>query len=128
LNSEQYASFLAEKPAAAVHFDAVWDKVGERTRQSMMEAQEAFGQQVSFGEIDTDSNAALCRSIPLANVPLVAYYRDGKLVAALIGADQNVRHRVERVLNGLPIGKKDGTTATQPSMGCFAILRRWLLG
>jgi len=111
LNSEQYTSFLAEKSVAAVHFDAEWDGYRKGVRASMIEAQEAFGDQVSFGEIDTDSNWELSRSIPVLNVPLVAYYRDGKLLAALIGADQNVRARVERVLNGQPIGYKDGTTA-----------------
>lgn len=128
LNSEQYTDFLAERPVAVVHFDAEWDKVlRERTRRSMVVAQEAFGDQVSFGEIDADSNVALCRSIPVWNVPLVAYYRDGKLFAALIGAGQNVRLRVERVLRGDPIGYDDGTTATQSSMRRFSILR-WLCG
>ena len=110
ITSEQYAEFLAEKPVAAVHFDAAWDKLGEMTQQSMMDAQEALGERVSFGEIDIDLNVPLCKSIPVWNVPLVAYYRDGKLVAALIGADQNVRGRVERVLNGQPIGYDDGTS------------------
>ena len=41
----------------------------------------------------------------------VAYYLDGKLVAALIGTGQNVLGRLERVLRGEPIGYKDGTTA-----------------
>jgi hypothetical protein len=34
------------------------------------------------------------------NVPSVAYYRDGKLVGELIGAGQNVRLHLERVLRG----------------------------
>jgi hypothetical protein len=53
------------------------------------------------------------------NVPLVAYYRDGRLVAALIGADQDVKARLERVLWGEPIGYNDGTTASSHAP------RRW---
>ena len=65
-----------------------------------------------FAEIDRDANAALAKSIPVANVPLVTYFRSGKLVAALIGAGQNVRARIERVRRGEAIGYNDGTNAT----------------
>jgi len=43
-------------------------------------------------------NLKLAKSIPILNVPSVVYYRDGKLVAALIGAGQNVRLHLERDL------------------------------
>jgi thioredoxin-like negative regulator of GroEL len=82
----------------------------------MLEAETDFGEQASFAEIDCDANVKFSKSIPVLNVPLVAYYRDGKLVAALIGADQNVRARMERVLRGEKIGYKDGTTPHNPAM------------
>jgi thioredoxin-like negative regulator of GroEL len=112
LTSEEVPAFIAAKPAAALHFDAEWDaKNREQVRRSMLEAEAALSEQATFAEIDCDSNVAFSKSIPVLNVPLVAYYRDGKLVAALIGADQNVRARVERVLRGEKIGYKDGTSA-----------------
>ena len=117
LTSEDVPAFLAAKPAAALHFDADWDaKYREQVRRSMLDAEAAFGEQASFAEIDCDANVELSKSIPVLNVPLVAYYRDGKLVAALIGADQNVRARMERVLRGEKIGYKDGTTPHNPAM------------
>jgi hypothetical protein len=40
----------------------------------------------------------LAKSIPILKAPSVVYYRDGKLVAALIGAVQNMRLHLERDL------------------------------
>ena len=112
LTSKKVPAFVAAKAAAALHFDAQWDaKCREQVRRSMLEAEAALGKQAAFAEIDCDSNVALSKSIPVLNVPLVACYRDGELVAALFGADQNVRARVERVLRGEKIGYQDGTSA-----------------
>lgn len=56
----------------------------------------------------------MAQSIDVMNVPLVAYYRGGDLVAALVGY-QDIRARVERILHGEHIGYDDGLTnpATQ---------------
>lgn len=117
LSHKDVPAFVAAKPAAALHFDADWDaKYREQVRRSMLEAATTFGEQVSFAEIDCDANVEFSNSIPVLNVPLVAYYRDGKLVAALVGADQNVRARIQRVLRGENIGYKDGTTPQNPAM------------
>jgi thioredoxin-like negative regulator of GroEL len=135
LTSEDVPAFIAAKPAAALHFDADWDKkYREEVRRSMLEAEAVLGERVNFAEIDCDASVALSKSIPVLNVPLVAYYRDGKLVAALIGADQNVRARMERVLHGEKIGYKDGTTPHNPPMqrtgaaGIVSRVRRLLWG
>lgn len=69
----------------------------------MADAEGALSDGVSFGEVDCDSEPELAKSIPILNVPAVAYYRDGKLAGALIGAGQNVRLHLERVLWGDPI-------------------------
>ena len=112
LIGNEVPAFVAAKAAAALHFDAEWDTHHrEATRKSMREAETAFSDQANFGEIDCDANVELSKSIPVCNVPLVAYYRNGKLIAALIGAGQNVRARMERVLRGEEIGYKDGTGA-----------------
>jgi thioredoxin-like negative regulator of GroEL len=117
LRSEDVQAFIAAKPAAALHFDADWDsQYREQVRRSMLEAEAALGEQASFAEIDCDASAEFSKSVPVLNVPLVAYYHGGKMVAALIGADQNVRARVERVLRGEKIGYTDGTTPHNPAM------------
>jgi thioredoxin-like negative regulator of GroEL len=112
LTSDELPDFVAAKAAAAIHFDAEWDfHLRDQTRRTMLEAEQALGDRANFGEIDVDKELALAKSIPVCNVPLVAYYRDGELVAALIGTAQNVRARLERVLRGESIGYKDGTNA-----------------
>lgn len=92
LTQADVASFLTEKPAAAIHFDANWDaKYRAITRTAMADAEQALAAYVNFGEVDCDNDPELAKSVPILNVPSVAYYRDGKLVGALIGANQNVR-------------------------------------
>jgi thioredoxin-like negative regulator of GroEL len=98
------AVFVAEKPAAAIHFDANWDaKYRAVIRSAMVDAEQALADRVNFGEVDCDRDPELAKSIPILNVPSVAYYRGGKLVGALIGAGQDVRVHLERVLRGDPI-------------------------
>ena len=112
LTSNEVPAFVAAKPAAALHFDADWDaNPREKTRRTMLEAEAALGDYANFAEINCDANVDLANAIPVHNVPMIAYYRDGKLMAALIGAGQNVRARMERVLRGEEIGYKDGTNA-----------------
>ena len=50
----------------------------------------------------------LAKSIRLVNVPSVAYYKHGKLIAVLIGEKQDVRSRLERILRGESIARDDG--------------------
>jgi len=81
--------FLAEKPAAAIHFDAKWDATHRVvTRSAMADAEQVLAERANFGEVDCDSDPELAKSIPILNVPSVAYYRDGKPVGVLIGANQ----------------------------------------
>ena len=109
LTWDEFEAFVREKRAAAIHFDAAWD-VGHRpsTRRKMQEAETAFGDTVNFGEIDCDRSMEIAKSIQLRGVPAVAYYIDGKLQAVLLGAQQNVRARIKRLLSGERIGYKDG--------------------
>ena len=109
-SSDNFQSFVSATRAAVIHFDAEWDIAPKAAlRGKMQEAEAALSEVVNFGEIDCDRNPDLARAIPVLNVPLVAYYLDGKLVAALIGARQNVLARLRRVLRGEPIHYKDGT-------------------
>jgi thioredoxin-like negative regulator of GroEL len=109
LTSAEFESFIAAKPAAAIHFDADWD-VAYRPlmRISMLDAAKALADKANFGDVNVDRNVELAKAVRLLNVPAVGYYRDGCLVALLIGARQNVRRRLERVICGEAIGCKDG--------------------
>ena len=109
LTSDDYETFVRQKRAAAVHFDADWD-VGYRpiTRLRMSEAAGVLAGHVNFGEVDCGREAQLANSIRVLNVPAVAYYLDGTLVGVLVGARQNIQGRLERLLRGEQIGHDDG--------------------
>jgi len=115
LTAAGYAAFVASNRIAVVHFDAEWD-VAYRpiVRRRMAEVEREFGERASVGEVDIDAHPELATSIPILNVPTVAYYRDGRLVSALIGAGQNVLERVARVGRGELIGYDDGLNGLTP--------------
>jgi thioredoxin-like negative regulator of GroEL len=97
--STDLEAFISEKPAAVIQFDAEWDVTYRSVvRAKMIEAEKELGKQANFGEVNCDRSPELARSLPAHNVPLVAYYRDGKLVHVLIGAHQNILARLESVL------------------------------
>ena len=125
LTGAEYDSFIKQKTGAAIHFDAEWD-VGYRpiTRKRMLEAEATLSGKASFGEVDVDQEMDLARSLPLLNVPAVAYYCDGKLIAILPGVSQNVRERLERVLQGRQIGFNDGLDGLKPWNANLNILEK----
>jgi thioredoxin-like negative regulator of GroEL len=89
LTGNEYESLVKERFTAAIHFDAAWDvKCRPITRQKMQDADAALSQNVNLGEVDCDQEISLAQSIRLLNVPAVAYYRDGKLIAVLPGVQQ----------------------------------------
>ena len=108
VSEDDYESFLREKEYAVVLFDAPWDLgPGALIRPLFEKAAGAFGGRVNFGEVNTDEFMRV-RSIPVLNVPTVAYYNAGQLIAALVGAQQDVTARTQAMLDGKRIGRKDG--------------------
>jgi len=103
LTGAEFKFFIASKLVAAIHFDAEWD-VGylPTMRAKMLEAAQALGNQVGFGEVDVDRELELAKSVRPSNVPAVAYYRNGNLVGVLIGVTQDIRATLERLLRGGP--------------------------
>src|SRR5580700_11524451 len=110
LTGTEVEAFIAAKPAAAIHFDAEWD-TNYRTivRRKMEEAEQGLGEQVNFGEVDCDLVPELAKSVPVLNVPSVANYRKGVLIATLVGTEQDVRGGLERILRGEAIGGEGAT-------------------
>jgi len=109
LNATDFESFIADNSKAVIHFDAAWNVDGLIAIQHKMEEAESLVVgSVAFAYVDCDKNPELAKAIPILNVPTVAYYSHAKLVAALIGAQQNVRLHLERLLQGEPVAYKDG--------------------
>ena len=109
VSEDEYESFLREKEYTVVLFDAPWDVgPGALIRPPFEKAARAFGGRVNFGEVNTDEFTRVPKSISVANVPTVAYFRGGQLVAAMVGAQQDVAARTQAMMDGKRIGRKDG--------------------
>jgi thioredoxin-like negative regulator of GroEL len=108
VSEDDYESFLLEKEFAVVLFDAPWDVgPGASIRPPFEAAAEAFSSRVNFGEVNCDEFDRV-KSVPIVNVPTVAYYKGGRLIAAPVGASQDVTARTRAMLEGKRIGRKDG--------------------
>jgi thioredoxin-like negative regulator of GroEL len=104
----KFGSFVRAKSAAAVHFDAEWDAANRAiTRRQMQEAEVLLRERVNFCEVDCDKSPDLAKSIPILNVPSVAYYAQGKLMVVIVGTTQDAHVRLERILSGEFIGHDD---------------------
>jgi len=114
VSGQEYEAFLAERIWAVVLFDAPWDiGPGAMIRPRFERAQRAFGKQASFAQVNCDEEHDLARTLGLLNLPTVAYYRSGVLVAALIGAQQDVRARTSALIYEEPLGRQDGCNNTE---------------
>jgi len=124
LTEKDFTDFISQREFAVVHFDSEWD-VGCRPPMQwvMSKASEEFPD-VNFGEMDPDQNIELAKSIGVNNIPTVAYYRRGHVVAALPGATQNVPERLRRIMRGGSIGKNDDT-GVAPSIRAADSPFRW---
>jgi thioredoxin 1 len=109
LSTTAFRSTLQSRATAVIHFDAPWDNYRRQIQAKMLLAQEHFGDKVAFGEIDIDVDFELAEELALRDVPTVAYYRNGELIAALVGASQDIEARIIRLLANETIGNDDGT-------------------
>lgn len=106
---ENFEAFVRSKPLAVIQFDATWDVAHRPAAQRQMRlAQLKFETAVAFAEVDIDVEPELFQLIGALNIPAIGYYRNGILVAALIGADQDVAGRIDRLKCNQKIGYGDG--------------------
>jgi hypothetical protein len=111
LTRETHETFVRENRIAAVLFDApAWDIYHRIIRPHLDNTAEELGNFAGFGFVDTDDTTMwdICRSVPISNVPNVAYYKDGLLLASLVGVHQDIAGRVLALLEGRQIGSDDG--------------------
>jgi thioredoxin-like negative regulator of GroEL len=100
LTRRDFASFVHSRPVAVIHVDAAWNTYRDAFREKMLAAQARLKEFVAFAEVDSDSQPELCKSLHVANVPQVAYFREGRLAATVVGADQDVFALTQELLNG----------------------------
>jgi len=120
VSEEAYELFLRQKEFAVILFDAPWDVgPGAMIRPRFEKAARAFSDRVNFGEVNFDELDRVVKSVGLANVPTVAYYKDGRLIAALVSATQDVTARTQALLDGKHIGRNDGWNVDDEGKALF---------
>ncbi|MDR3620979.1 MAG: protein disulfide isomerase family protein [Paludisphaera borealis] len=125
ISADEFESFLRESEYAVVLFDASWNAASkEEFRPRFEAASETYADRVVFGEIDCDDSVEIARSVPIVNLPTVAYYRRGGLIAALVGY-QNVTSLAQALIEGKPIRREIEFPITS-NLGRFlgALIRR----
>jgi len=103
VTDDNFDAFFLAKTYSVLLFDAPWDVgPGAQIRPRFESAAQTWGGSVNFGRVDCDAQPRLVRSIPICNVPTVAYYKRARLVAALVSASQDVSARVGALIEGRP--------------------------
>lgn len=99
-SSDRYREFIGQKRFAVIYFDASWNYTGQPLRSRVQTADTRFSGIANFGEVDADNAHEIAVDVHLTNVPAMAYYTDGTLVAAHVGASQDVIAQTEALIAG----------------------------
>ena len=97
LTHRDFNVFICSGPVAVIHVDAEWDRYCDQVRAKMLTAEEDLHEFAAFGEIDCDTQGDLCKSLGVANVPCIAYFREGRLVVMRVGVNQDIRDQTELI-------------------------------
>ena len=100
LTAGEFDAFVASRPLVVIHVDARWDAYRDEVRAKMLAAETGLKDHVAFAEVDCDTEGELCRSLGVANVPWIAYFREGKQVRAGAGAHQDILEHAKQILDG----------------------------
>lgn len=97
--------FLEHHKYAIILFDAAWDiGPGAAIRKSLTEAVELLSEVVCFAQVDVDREPELTRWAGVLNVPAIAYCKDGRIVATLVGCFQNIYKNAISLIEGKELG------------------------
>lgn len=91
---------VAANSLVVLHFDAAWDGYAAQVRAQLERVIPRLRGEVAFGYVDVDESADFASEVHVANVPSVAYFRDGVAVAVVIGVKQDIEANVRRVQRG----------------------------
>ncbi len=88
LTSDGFDAFVVSHKLVVVHFWARWNGYDAEMTRLLEEEAPA---QIQFGAVDTDQreNWELCTRLDIRNLPFLAFYREGALVATLTGVQKD---------------------------------------
>ena len=94
LSIKEYRTHITDKNAVVL-FDAEWDiGPGGAVRSKIKSVEETFKDSIFFGEVDVDKEQELASSVPILNVPSIAYYKEGVLQKVELGETQDIKQNI----------------------------------
>ncbi len=98
----EYNALLNQKGVAVIHFGFEWNSFDRTMQRTLFELQPEFGDTVSFGFVDVDTNATveLLKKINLVNVPTLVYFLNGEQQAIEVGMKpmNDIRGKINMLL------------------------------
>jgi thioredoxin 1 len=96
---EAYSQFVHSCPAVVIHFWAEWNASDRLIMDKWKELESTYSEKICFGAVDVDNEqmVSLFKELKIANVPTLAYYKNGELVEMIIG----LRQPIKEALNSL---------------------------
>lgn len=84
---EGFESTKNSKSVVIVHFWAEWNATDFSMKKILKELESSFSENVTFVSINVDNENlfALCRNIPVVNVPTLLFIKDSKSISVDIG-------------------------------------------
>jgi thioredoxin 1 len=100
---------VANNEIVVVHFDAEWN--GQRhTVARKIYAILNQSTDVAFAYVEVDEEIELASSMRVISIPMLAYFRNGKLVGAVSGNRQNIFATLEKVRSGQSLDTSNSVT------------------
>jgi hypothetical protein len=90
-----------------IHIDAKWDGGRNIVQRQLLLIEPEMATTVCFGYVDIDLEQDLPRDLKLTNVPSLAYYKGDILIALVIGARQDARDNIRRLISGEAIDQSN---------------------
>ena len=97
-----YEAFIRSRPVAVILLDANWTgRLGKAMKSLFIQAERELGDVVAFGVVDVNAEGDLSRSsLPVGNVPAIAYFNDASRVNIVIGLTQDISGNIRKLMEG----------------------------
>ena len=97
-----FDSFIRSENVAVILLDASWtSRLGKAMKSLFVQAEHELGDLVAFGSVDVDVEGELCRaSLPVGNVPAIAYFKGSSCVNIVIGLTQDIPGNIRKIMEG----------------------------
>jgi len=86
VTGSNFDDFVTKKKYAMVDCWAAWCMPCRIIAPSIEKIAEEYGDKVAVGKLDVDSNRGIAARFGIMSIPMVLFFRDGKLADKIIGA------------------------------------------